>query len=151
MWVKDRAKYFSYRQGRRVSNSRIHVYYFEAPDGTEAENTDPCGCSFMVRVFRRSFFILFQTCHGSEVKHFRLFQKSFFLILETKSKILKSSVVELWIVCPCERRGYDDRQDSPKPGVVLAIVSAKILPNGLVEIFKLVDFSDRKVMQLRIF
>lgn len=38
-----------------------------------------------------------------------------------------------------------------KSGIVLVIVTAKIFTSRLAELTKLIDFSDRKIMQLRVF
>ena len=55
------------------------------------------------------------------------------------------------ITYPCEGSGNFVSKLEFKSGIHLVIVSAKIMPNWLSEITKLIDFADRSVMQLRCF
>ena len=56
------------------------------------------------------------------------------------------------VVCPSEVEEDDLlAQLRPKAGVFLVIILTRTFANWLAEITKLIDFSDRSVMQLRVF
>lgn len=69
---------------------------------------------------------------------------------ESSRNIKCPSANSLDITCPCEQQNYVTKL-VPKKGIHLIFVPAKLMRAWLAEITRLVDFSDRKVMQPRCF
>lgn len=62
-----------------------------------------------------------------------------------------SSANALDIACPYKGPDNYISELQVKSGIHLIVILAKILPNWLAEITKLIDFTDRSIMQLRCF